>query len=145
VTPNSSWLGKLIGQGQKWIGKAPSQSAYEHVVLFSSPMSIVEGYWPRVRERPFDPTGCEGLEIYRIKGITPQQVIVLVNEARSHIGELYNVVGIATFGLVQLGHAVYCSQGLWQWCTALFIALCKWDDLEGPDDVAASPLLERIT
>ena len=144
VGPSSGWLGKLVGWGQRVVGKAPTQSGYEHIALVDAPGSIVEGYWPRVRRRDFSPEGYPNVEVYRIKGITPDQAQKLVAEAHSHIGELYNVSGILTFGLVQLGHTVYCSQGLWQWVTVLYIALCKYDDLEGPDDIVGSPLLERI-
>jgi uncharacterized protein YycO len=145
VTSDSGWFSKLIGWGQKWIGQAPTVVAYDHAVIFDTPTSITEAFWPRVRRRDFDPIGYEGLEVYRVKNITPDAVSKVLAYATSHLGEWYNLTGILTFGLVQLGHTAVCSQFVWEAFTAAGIVLCPYESLESPDDIGASSLLIRVS
>lgn len=139
VTPRSGWFGKLIGWGQRVMGQASTSVAYEHVALASSADSIIEAYWPRVRQRFFDPALYSNVEVYRLNNMTPLQVFRILAYATSHIGEWYNVSGLLTLGMVQLGHTVVCSQFVWQAFTAGGIVLCPYESLVSPDNIAASP------
>jgi uncharacterized protein YycO len=145
VTPQSGWLGKLIGWGQKIIGQAPTQVAYEHAALVSGPGWIIEAYWPKVRKRAFDPSQYSNVEVWRYQNLTPLQLNNILAYANTHIGEWYNVSALLTFGMVQFGHTVVCSQFVWQAFTAAWISLCPYETLESPDDLAASPLLVKCS
>jgi hypothetical protein len=155
VGPGSPFLGKLIGWGQKVIGQAPTKAAYDHVALAGRIRGeIVEAYWPRVRVREYDPEGDPNVELYRDPNATPQQIDSIMTYAYAHKGEWYNLTGLLTFGLVQLGHSVVCSQFAWKcymgsdYTTAGYtpagITLCPPARLITPDDIAGSASLIKV-
>ena len=87
----------------------------------------------------------EHIEVYRLKQeLTQDQLTKIFTYANSQIGKWYNFLGVLTGGFIQIGPIAFCSQFTWQAFTYAGIVLCPWEELESPDDIAASPLLNRI-
>lgn len=127
------------------MGQAPTRVSYSHVAIARSPDSLYEAYWPRVRERYFDPALTQNVETYRVKTIAANQIQKVMDYAQAHLGEWYNLTGLLTLGLVQFGHTVVCSQFVWQAFADAGIVLCAYESLDSPDDLAASSQLVRVT
>lgn len=143
IGPNASWIEKAIGWGQRVIGQAPGTVAYDHAAIATSHVGLIESYWPKVRKRLYNSTDPT-LEAWRVKGITVARQNQVLTYAAQHVGEWYNLTGILTLGLVQLGHSAVCSQFVWEAFTAAGILLCPYETLESPDDIAASSLIMRV-
>lgn len=155
VGAHPSLMGKLIDWGQKIINRDLHAIAYEHIVIVGWYGDIVEAYWPKVRSRIYSPVGTPNAEVYRVRGITQKQIAKgVLAYAYGHVGEWYNMTGLLTLGLIQLGHSVVCSQFVWKCFTgfdymavgyeAAGITLCPSESFITPDDIAASPLLVRV-
>ena len=144
VTPGSTLLDKLIGWGQKRIHQAPTDAAYCHVAIVGPDAgSMYEAVAPKPHNIPIDwskLTKRNTIDVFRVTGATPEQVAKVMAYCQKVVdaGTHYDWLAIATMGLVQLGRDCVCSQLAWQgWCDGDVI-LCDWQDLESPDDVAAS-------
>jgi uncharacterized protein YycO len=149
VSKSSNWLDKLIGWGQRVIHQAPGDATYCHVAIFGPDAgSIFEAVWPRIHNVPLDVTKVQKnliLEVYRVKDITPAQVALVLAAAKKRVGARYDVLAILTFGILQFGRATVCSQYAYQCFLDAGIVLGQWEDLESPDDIAASGKLTRVT
>lgn len=146
ILPHSGWFKKLIGWGERRMGDERDKKAYCHCAIVATATTIIEATWPRVRQRAFDPRDRLDVEIFRVQGITPQQVgsVLAYAYACVHKGELYNLTGLLTFGLIQILHSAVCSQFVWQAFTGGGIVLCPYETLSTPDDIGNSPLLIRV-
>ena len=149
VAAGSTWLDKLIGWGQKIIHQAPTNAEYCHVALVG-PLSnwLYEAHWPKIRNVLIDwvaMTRRNTVEAYRVKDITPEQIKKVMIYADKRVGEWYGLLTILTFGIFQFGPSAVCSQYVWECFTAADIALCEFENLESPDDLAASKRLVRVT
>lgn len=142
VGPTSRLLSRVVGWGERLIGQAPSIKQYSHVAIVGpSPSCIFEAYWPMIRISPLD---LEGNEVYRIKDITDVQVALMMAYCQSEVGKLYDMLAILTFGKFQIGGTEVCSQLAYNAGLAAGYVLYPPEDLESPDDIAASKLLIRI-
>ena len=148
VGPKSTLLDRLIGWGQRVIHQAPTKLEYCHVAMIGpDPDSLFEARWPRIHNILLDMPDLQlhnPVEVYRLKGITQQQVNTVLEYAKHREGEWYNLTAILTFGAIQLGHSAVCSQYVWECFTAAGVCLCPYEDLESPDDIAGSDKLERV-
>lgn len=126
------------------MGDERNKKAYSHVAIVATAGTIIESRWPEVRQSSFYPDNRLDVEIFRVQGINSDQIGSILDYAYHHIGELYNLTGFLTFGLVQLGHTAVCSQFVWEAFTAAGIVLCPYETLTSPDDIANSPLLIRV-
>ncbi len=148
VSKSSNWLDRLIGWGQKLIHEAPTDAAYCHVA-FVGPDSgyMYEARWPKIRNVALDWTAIEKnitVEVYRVKGITADQIVKIMAYAKSQIGRSYDVLAILTMGMIQFGKGAVCSQYAYESFLAGGVVLRDWTNLESPDDIAASSLLQKI-
>lgn len=142
VNSKSDWISRLVGWGQKLIHQAPSQESYSHVAIAGPDTAhMYEAYWPKIRVTNIR---LQEAEIFRIKDITPEQVARMLDYCKSHVGEWYDLLGILTLGKIQIGGTKWCSQYAYYAALAAFIVLCPPEDVESPDDIAASPLLVRL-
>ena len=148
ISGSSNWLDRLIGWGQRIAHQAPTKAAYCHVAIVGPDTeSIYEAIWPRIHNTPIDIGKIQKtivLEAYRVRGATPEQISRVMASAAARVGERYDALAILSFGLLQLGRATVCSEYAYQSFLDAGIVLCHWSSLESPDDIAASPLLERI-
>lgn len=150
VGDDSTLLDRLIGWGQKVIGQAPSANAYCHATMVGPDvLHMYESRWPRFHNILIDWSEIgkrNAVEVYRIKAITPDRVIGMIKSAQSHLGEPYPLLDIVTLGYLQLGGACYCSESVWRDAeNGAGVILCPFDKMEGPDDLAASPFLMRVS
>jgi hypothetical protein len=150
VGHESGVLDKLIGWGQKVARQAPSKEAYCHATMVGPDAThMYESRWPRFHNIPINLPELAKYttpEAYRIKGITPDQILGMMKSAESHIGEWYPWLDILSFGKLQIGGACYCSESVWRDAlNGAGIRLCDFDKMESPDDLAASPMLIRVT
>lgn len=152
VAKQSSTLDKLIGWGQKVIHQAPTLAEYCHAALVGPDYapgqpSMIEARWPRVHRIPLDIADLEKrnpVEVYRVKDMTPAQIEDVLGYAMEHVGVRYDMLAILTFGVLQLGNCDVCSQLDWESFTPAGIALCPFQGLLSPDDLAAAKGLIRI-
>ncbi len=149
VSSSANWLDKAIGWGQKVIHEAPTKDEYCHVAVAGpTPDRMYEAVWPKFHNTPFDPTKINKnllIEIYRVNNATPDEVAKVMKYCDGLIGEWYPVFSIATFGLLTIGHAPYCSQAAWRaWMDAKRV-LCDDERMVSPDDIAASTELTRVS
>jgi len=150
VGPTSTWLDRMIGRAQKWIGEdPPSVKEFCHVgIVGPGGNTIIEARWPKVKIGPLDLPDLltrNPIDFYRVKDIPPEQVSAVLAYAVTQLGQWYDFAAIATFGFIQLGHAAVCSQYVWEWfLNGAGIELCKWSPLISPDDIAGSSITRRL-
>lgn len=148
VSSSSNWLDKLIGWGQKFIHEAPTDAEYCHVTIVGPDSgSMYEARWPKIQNGPLDLSKIQKniiIEAYRVKNITPAQVQLVMEKAKSLVGRWYDILAILTMGKVQLGSSMVCSEYAYNCFLNAGIVLSSPDALESPDDIAASPLLMKL-
>jgi|SRR6185437_10812215 len=146
IGPGASWYQRLIGWGQRILKEQGGPNAYFHVGF------VGPGIFKFYQSKP--PAICNSdvpsplpdyIEVYRLKNpLSDEQLKKIFTYANSQVGKWYNLLGVLTVGIIQIGSFAYCSQFTWQAYTYAGIVLCPWECLESPDDIAASPLLERV-
>ena len=147
VAPGAAWLPRLIGWAQDKLLHHPENAPdYYHVGMIAQDgISYYESIPPRVTKTDIDWPLPDYVEVYRlIIPPTQDQLKKMFSYAESLQGKLYNVIGIISFGHIQIGDFPYCSQYVWRICTQADILLCPWDELEGPDEIAASLKLMKV-
>ena len=148
VSSSSNWLDRLIGWGQRVIHAAPTDADYCHVAIIGPTADrMYQAAWPRIVNSALDCTTVNKtilLEAYRVKGITQGQIQSVLAAAQGRVGEHYDLLAILTFGILQLGKTAVCSQYAWQSFVDAGIVLCPFESLESPDDIAASPIIQRV-
>lgn len=147
VGPGAPWIARIIGWGQRMIGEQGSSgNAYYHVGFVGPGVfKYYESKPPRICNSDLPPLLPPYMEVYRLKNpLTTEQLQKIFAYANSQIGKWYNLIGVLTFGYIQIGNFAFCSQFTWQAFTYAGVVLCPWESLESPDDIAASDLLSRI-
>lgn len=148
VSSSSNWLDKAIGWGQKVIHQAPTSDEYCHVAIVGpTPDCMYESAWPKIHNCPINLTSIQKniiLEVYRVKEATPEQIARVLAYCKSREGEWYPVISIATFGMINFGHAPYCSLLAWRAWLDASVILGPDETMVSPDDIAASTKLTRI-
>jgi len=143
VTPNSPWHDKLIAWGEKLMGKKFTKNSYCHVAMVDYDTDLIlEAVWPKTHVVRFPGKSKNPVEVYRVKDATPEQISKAIDWAHKNLGLWYNV-GLLFFGLFPSKHKVVCSTYVdHAWDSA---GLSLGDGkLFSPDEVAASPMLERV-
>lgn len=150
VGKTSTILDRLIGKFQKLIGEdPPGVEEFCHAALVG-PMAntLIEARWPKVKTGPLDLPDLltrNPIDFYRVKDITPEQVQKVLAYAKSDIGQPYDLPAIFTFGKIQLGGHLVCSQYVWKWfLNGAGIELCKYSPLISPDDLAGSSITQLV-
>ena len=141
VSP-SRWTSKLVGWGERLIGQDPSPKSYSHVAIVGPDLEhMYQAYWPKIQ---ISPISLQGNEIYRIKGITSDQIKAMMLYCQSQVGQWYDMLAILTFGKFQIGGTEVCSQLAYNAGLAAGVVLYPPEILESPDDIAASNFLEKV-
>jgi len=108
VTPKSVWSARLVAIGQLLIGKDKSEVQYSHVTLFDRDEYQLESVWPWSKRSKIDTS--RPYEIWRMHGITHSNRQRIMCWAYDHLGVLYDMLYILSFGLLRIhGEEVCCT------------------------------------
>jgi hypothetical protein len=134
---------KLIALGEWLLNKQFTKSSYYHVAMVDLDTDLIlEAVWPKthVVELVMQPN----IEVYRIKDIKKSQVNQAILWAHENLGIWYSV-GQLLFGLFSSKHKVICSTYVGEAFKSADINLGDiTEKIFSPDEIAISPLLERI-
>ena len=148
VGPGASWIDRLIGWGERRLGQpSPNGNSYYHVG-FVGPgcLKFYQSKPPCICNTTVPDPLPANIEVYRLKvPLTDDQLHRVYNYANSQLGKWYNFLGVLTGGFIQVGDFSFCSQFAWQAYTYAGIVLCPWETLRSPDDIAASPLIAKVS
>jgi uncharacterized protein YycO len=143
VVPNSPWHDKLIAWGEKIMGKKSTPASYCHVAMVDYDTDLIlEAVWPKTHVTKFPGKDLNPVEVYRVKGATLEQINIAIDWAHENLGLWYNI-GLLFFGLFPKKHEVVCSTYIDDAWDAAGLSLGE-GKLLSPDEVAASPRLERV-
>jgi uncharacterized protein YycO len=72
---------------------------------------VLEAKWPKIKISTLEADTYkqrDQIEVYRVRGITDEQIETTLNWAHSHVGEYYDVLLLLT-GWVDMKHSEICS------------------------------------
>jgi hypothetical protein len=111
VSGCDSWESRIVGIGQLIFGAGRGHEQFSHAAVLSHrPGWEYEAKWPRIGHFEIDQS--RDYEIRRPKHYTEHQRYEVLLWFRSHEGDLYDLVCLLTFGLIQLPGAEVCSQAV---------------------------------
>lgn len=148
VDPSASVIDRLIGWGERQTKQINSSKAnYYHVGMVGvDPLHFYDSAPGGVKNSLLPKPLPENIEVYRfITPIANDQFLKMWTYANSQKGIPYNYVGVLTAGLVEIFGRPFCSELVWRICTYAGIVICPWKTCLSPDDIAASPLLARVS
>jgi hypothetical protein len=109
VTPRSGWTSRLVAAGEMILGSGKGAELYSHAALVSySPGLQWEAKVPWVGLYRIDKTRT--YEVWRLPGMTDEMREIILDEAKSHKGDWYNLIGLLTAGLLGPRNQEVCSQ-----------------------------------
>src|SRR4051812_46243450 len=79
--------------------KAVDRGGYVHAALEVEPGTIIESYWPNVRQRALAPQELAGIDFYAIEGLTEEIEARILDYCRKAIAahETYSVLNLFRF------------------------------------------------
>lgn len=111
-THRSTLFERWIVWVQKTFYHIPKNVRFCHVALVDKDTDfMLEAVWPRTRITKIDFStykAKERIEVYRVRGITKEQIDKVLTWAHNHLGERYNFVLLFT-GWTDSKHAEICS------------------------------------
>ena len=111
-THRSTLFQRLIVWGQKTFYHVPSQARYCHVALVDKDTDyMLEAVWPKTRQSKIDFStykAKEIIEVYRVRGITDEQINKTLDWAHNNLGKWYNILDFLS-GWLQIKHTYICS------------------------------------
>ena len=111
VSGCDSWESRIVGIGQLMFGSGHSHEQFSHAaVLSTKPGYEWEAKWPRVGHYAIDQT--RDYEVRRPRHYDEHHRIKVLAWFQAHRGDLYDLVCLLTFGLIQLPGAAVCSQAV---------------------------------
>jgi hypothetical protein len=109
---NVSFSDTLIIWGQKLFRQVPRKDKYVHVALVDRDTRfILEAKWPKTRRSNLITTKSNSkykIEVYRVRGITEEQIKFALDWAHEHLDEWYDVPLFLT-GFLYIKHTQICS------------------------------------
>lgn len=112
VIPSSSLVSKFIGWSQRLFGRVPNGRGYCHVALVDLDTNLMlEARWPKTRVSQIDLNELNkkyGVELYRVRNITDNQIDQVIMWAHDHLDEWYDIPLFLT-GFLDSKHAEVCS------------------------------------
>ena len=109
VSGRSALSSKIVAIGEMLFGVG-GKTQYSHAAVYAMKGHEWEARWPSVGVHPID-TGRD-YEIRRFPGYTQAQRGQVLKWFYVHEGDLYDLVALVTFGLVELPHAEVCSEAV---------------------------------
>lgn len=130
--PKSALSSRLVVAGEIIAGMGGGMKMYSHAaVLAESPGYQYEATFPLTGKFKIDTS--RPYEIWRIGDPTDAQRATILNWCIKHIGDLYNLIGVMTFGLIALPNTYYCSEFA---CMAYsWAGLHPGDKIMSPDSI----------
>jgi uncharacterized protein YycO len=146
IDSEASWFERLIGWGERQLGEQQGDVAYYHVgICGPDALHYYDSAPGGVKNRNVPDWLPDHVEVYRFKiAPAPAQLAKMFSYANSQIGTGYNYIGVLTAGWIEVAGKPFCSELVWRICTYAGIVICPWQTCLSPDDVASSPLLERV-
>lgn len=145
VGPTADFIARTIGWAEQRL-KEPGTAQYYHVGFVGPDIKhYYESRVPRIKNTDMPDPIPPHIEVYRfISEITPASRAFIYSYANSQLGKWYNLLGVLTAGLIQIGDFPYCSQFAWECYTQGGVTICPYSSLLSPDDVASSRYLLRV-
>ena len=107
--PGSSWSSRLVVAGEIMAGLGEGMVAYSHATIISEvPGYQYEATFPLTGLYPIDTS--RQYEVWQLQGLTDEERKQILAWCRGHLGHLYNLIGVITFGRIELPGTYYCSQ-----------------------------------
>ena len=147
IGPESSWVERLVGWGERWTRQANSGRVnYSHVAFVSRNINwMYSAQPPRTNLYPVPDTFLSYIEVYRLKSVpNADQIRRICMYAQTRCGKWYPFLAVLTAGLVQIGGLEFCSELVndsFQWGD---LVLVPHHTCVSPDDLVASAALTRI-
>lgn len=148
IGPGAPWFDRLIGWGERRLGQGIKGKAdYYHCGFVSrAPNLFYQAKPPRICLSPVPAPFPPYLEAYRlILPPTPERLKAVFDYADSRLGRPYDWMGVLTGGFVEIGNLEFCSKLLNNSFSYAGLVLRPDEELISPDDIAASPLLFRLS
>lgn len=109
TTPKSSLKDRFIVWAQEAFYHTSKQADYCHVALVDRDINLMlEAKWPKIKISIIDFSISDQIEVYRVHGITDEQVEKVLDWAHEHVGEYYDILLFLT-GWLDIKHAEVCS------------------------------------
>lgn len=147
IDPGAPWVDRLIGWGERRLGQGIKGKAdYYHVGFVSRiPGQFYESKPPRIALSPIPNPLPSYVETYRLRSPPhPDLLKAVFDYADTRVGNLYDFLGVLTGGFVEIAGLEFCSKFTNDSFSYAGIVLCPNQELISPDDIAASPLLQRV-
>lgn len=108
--PRSAFSSRFVGAGELLVGLGGhAKQMYSHAAIFSyTPGYQYEATFPFTGHFKIDKSRV--YEVWRIGSPTAQQRSKIIEWCEEHVGDLYNLIGVLTCGLIELPGTYYCSQ-----------------------------------
>lgn len=107
--PKSAWSSRLVVAGEIMAGLGGGLEMYSHAAILSNtPGYQFEATFPFTVRSKIDTS--RPYEIWRVGSPTMLQRSLILKWCKDHVGKLYNIIGVLTFGLIELPDTYYCSQ-----------------------------------
>lgn len=143
VTPRSALRARLIAVLQFLRGEGSTATSYSHMSLAEDGQSQVEAWWPRSRRSSID-MAHPGLEVWRVKGVTPEQARGALAWARANLGLGYGLWKLC-FGLFGRVHSYICTTFVTEaWKTQGIDLSAGAGRFVAPNELIDSGLLGRV-
>lgn len=110
VTEHSAFHDKIISIGQKLLYQVPNNARFCHVAIVDQDTNYMyEAVWPKTRKSLISSSNKNNvIQVYRVKGITAQEVKEALTWAKTHEGEWYDIPLFIT-GWISFKHSEICS------------------------------------
>ena len=148
VSPGSNWIDRLVGWGERFTSQVNSnQVNYYHVAMVGvDPLHYYDSAPGGVKNSLIPIPLPPNIEVYRfIMPIGDLQQKAMWTYANSQLGTGYNYVGVFSAGLIEVLGKPFCSELVWRMGTYAGVVVCPWKTCLSPDDIAASPILKRVS
>lgn len=110
VNGRSGWASKFVAVFEIILGAGHDFEQYSHVAIVGEQEGTQwEWKWPRSGCFPVD--ASRAYEVWRVGDPSPSQRRRILEYCSQHSGEVYNLIGLLTFGLLGLPRTAVCSQG----------------------------------
>lgn len=147
----SLWSSWFISWGQHVLDQAPSEENYCHVAMLAADTDyLYEAKFPKTRLWKIDWVHMDeryGVELWRVKNVTPEQIAKAIEFADGHTGEWYDLP-LFLWGCFDFKRAEVCSTYVQHSYEAAGIEVSvegPGKKLTTPDEIAANiEVIERI-
>lgn len=137
--PRSAFSSRFVGAGELLVGlggHGREKQMYSHAAIMGyTPGYQYEAKFPFTGHFKIDKSRV--YEVWRIGSLSANQRHSLIDWCENHVGDLYNLIGVLTCGLIELPGTYYCSQFA---CLAYAsVGLHPGDSIMSPNSIPEYP------